>query len=207
MHATQIVRKAIGETPAQYWQTLCETRAKGNPKQSGSFFRFDAPRISSLLLGLEWEFGIFPEGLIVPPAKAYVARQVPGTSNMMPISEVPDDTLVFLEDHKDTGIVECVWVTNKVQGQPVRLVTLIVGPTDGHDTVWTFFPGRPVEPSKVERRPSTGVFRGRDLHQAVVTVRIARALGVKWVKIATPVAGEQLANVQQSQQNDGVSSL
>ena len=154
MHATQIVRKAIGETSASYWQTLCETRSKNHPKRSGSYFRFDPARISSLLMGLEWEHGDFQGDLIVPPAKAYVARQVPGISNMMPLSEVRIDALLVLEDPKDTGIVECVWRTDKVEGHPGRFVTLIVGPTDGHDRTPPGGDGPRAGPASASRPPA-----------------------------------------------------
>lgn len=182
MNATTIVRKAIHNTPADYWTKTCAMRAGRDEARMGSYFRhLDCQRVHQLLVGLVWE--PYDHPAIQEPAKGFVARNVPGGAlGVVSIESVPKDAELFFDDSKDVNKVEVVWKDAPRQATSVDFVVALVGPGEGDepDCVWTFFPGEPVQPSRIPRQSE----QLGDLHGKSVSLSTARELGVEYVKLA-----------------------
>lgn len=180
---TNVVRTAIENTPREYWDKLCRTRARGDALQAGSYLPFHAGQVDRLMKELEWE--AYTHAAVKAPATAFIAAHVFGVMNVIHIDQVPQGETLSFEDPKGLGKLECVWRTNRTPQQmneaSVDFVVAIVGPDSaGKDIVYTFHPGDPVSPSELTNA---------DLLSLAVTPHEAKGLGVEWVKVAYPLEG------------------
>lgn len=96
-----------------------------------------------------------------------------GRYGIVELDDLSDDTELVLDDRKNTGVVSAT-VKGKV-GREVDFAVLIIGPEQGEDVVFTIHPGDPVLPSKVSATDRH--------HGEIVTVKVAKALGLTTAKI------------------------
>lgn len=167
MDTSSAFRAALAATPADYLAGILKQRNPG-PDALGS--RFTVPQTVETLQGALWEPYVHPE--VAPGCQAYRAP-IRGTLGIVALEDVPSDAGLVLLDGHATGFVEAVWTTSRALPE-VDYTTAIVGQDEGHDVVFTMFPGPPVRPSSL---PATE-FRGQE-----ITVSLARRLGFRWVKI------------------------
>lgn len=147
----------------------CLLQRNPGPEALGS--RFLSEQTIESLCALEWEELSHPD--VQAPAVAFQAK-LPGLFGMAQIEGLASGTVLTLDDRKGTG-----FLTPTIEGIPFReteVVTLLVGPGDQGEEVWTFFPGLPVKPStlKVEKFFD---------HGTEITKEDAMDLGLVWAKI------------------------
>ena len=97
-----------------------------------------------------------------------------GRLGIVELASLPTDTVVTLDDRKDTGKVSAV--VEGILGSVVDFIVLILGPEDGVEVVFTFHPGEPVRPSQIQCE--TG------MHGRRVTIAEAQSLGLAMAKVA-----------------------
>lgn len=176
VYADDIVRNAIENTPKEYWDKLCASRAGKEPEQAGSYFHGNRASVDQLIRHLTWEH--YTHSAVKEPATAFIARCVGGYTNIVHIDSL-GESMLRLEDPKNTGKVEAV-LESPFGGYRVDHVVLLVGPSQEDSTknvVWSFFPGDPVSPSQVGRSFDV------DPHGQIVTTKLAKMMGIEWVKI------------------------
>ena len=191
----QIVAEALRQSDVNYLTQVLNSRTKGHPEQKGSEF--------SEIYTLDSLRALLSEGLPVRPSRMdptnvftpvpgypcqYFEVDVRGYVGVMPLQDLPGDTLVHLLDPKGT----CGTPGGGVQahlpagGEKLALVdfsTIILGPDtdrtleDGtHPYVlWTIHPGLPSGRYEPIDRP--------DLVGAVVTAADAIDIGLKSVNL------------------------
>lgn len=197
MNATETVRAAIANTDSDYWTKLCRTRAEMipgaiedmpllNPDREGSFFADATPAdVDALMREAEWIE--YEHEAVQRPARAFRA-DITGRVGMVPMMAVIESVgPLEWRDPKGTGKVECTWVLPATEHakrlRRVEHTFIIIGPSHAEmPCVWTFHPGEPVTPSRVERYPSG--LPEHDRHGQRVTWEAARRCGAEWAKLA-----------------------
>ncbi len=96
-----------------------------------------------------------------------------GALGVIELVQLPPSDLVVLDDRKNTGKVSCV--VKGLRGQVVDFIVCIIGSEQGEDVIFTFHPGDPVQPSKVQAEPG--------LHGKTVTALEAYEMGLRTAKI------------------------
>jgi hypothetical protein len=107
---------------------------------------------------------------IMPGCTAYTVS-LNGKSGIVPIW---DDANYTLEDPKKTGFVDCVMDGTLEDFTTVYGTTVILGPEDGKEVLFTFHPGLPIAPSALKAEEHEGI---------VVTGVEAKELGFEFAKI------------------------
>jgi len=102
---------------------------------------------------------------------AFVAN-ISGRLGIVELRSLHSDSIVTLDDRKNTGKVEAV--VQGVRGKIKDYTVLILGPEQGEEIVYTFHPGDPVRPSQI---PAEG------MHGRQVTVSEALDMGLEIAKI------------------------
>lgn len=169
------IQNAINNTktaaPGYFEKTLAQ-RAGLDKMACGSVYEgVTASELEQKLLSLEWETYTHPA--IQSGSSAFKAG-MPGRLGVIELATMPADTKVTLDDRKNTGTVSAV--VEGIRGPQVDFTILILGMEKGIEVVFTFHPGEPVSPSKVQASPG--------MHGKKVTVAEALALGLKTAKIA-----------------------
>lgn len=160
---------------------LVRTLATRNPGAQALGSRFLNELTLEQVRDAGWEPFFHPE--IQAPAQGFVAP-IPGRLGIVRLADIASTTQVILldghvSDASPNGSGFVMPVVKGVEGPQVERTTLLLGPAGKDDrtiVVWTFFPGDPIQPSKVESQ-------GR--HGQVVSVLEAVALGLVWAKIGT----------------------
>jgi len=140
----EIVRKAIMNTPAKYFQQTLDQRNPG-PDSCGSTFL--KPQDMHSLMEADWIPYGHPD--IKSPAKGFRAP-IPGFLGVVPV-EKTTGILIVTTSSKDTGFIELqelVMPGADHQRIMVDYSTAIIGPGDhGEEILYTVFPGQPIAPS------------------------------------------------------------
>jgi hypothetical protein len=158
--------------PKGYWQNLLASR---QPDGTGS--RFFRPVSEEEILQWDWTevTEMIPEGNRLGGCRYYRAPQQ-GLLGIVPLLQVPQEAPVYLEDPKGTGKVSAVINRNQLEVELgiVNYTTLVVGPENGEDVIYTFHPGDPIRPSTVSAQEWAG---------KTVSPAEAIALGLEYAKI------------------------
>ena len=195
-NANTVVAAAIANTKKaspSYWDACLIQRAGRSPNHLGSFFPGLTPTaVGKLIESLVWE--PYTHADVVAPAKAFIAREVPGIFGMRQLSDVPANADLRLRPLQKVvegnSQVELVWerahqATDRSDFIKVDFAVLLLGPSmhDG-DTVWTFHPGDPVRPKTIDRfkRDVNGTITA-DRTDHRISKNEAHKLGFNWVKL------------------------
>jgi hypothetical protein len=187
MNADSIVRAAIYNSTVGSLMRTLETRNPG-PKNMGSVFTIEKD-IHDLLMAL-WEEYKHPA--VEAPAQAFKAS-IGGYVKVQTMAWAKlwfglYGKMALIDSHKDpknpagSGFVEaCIEIDPKdkdvlLPAMYVDHTTILIGPGDQPEkqVVWTFFPGDPIQPSKV---------KDDGLHNKIVTWKEAAEMGFKYVKL------------------------
>ena len=167
------IAQAVGNIKridSDYWNATLSQRAEfGNP--AGSMVLGVTPKeLEQLLLDAVWES--YSHESIEEGCAGFCAP-IKGRLGVIPLASLPSDTLVTLDDRKNTGKVSAT--VQGVLGAEVDFIVIILGIEDGVEIVFTFHPGEPVRPSQVQAQPG--------MHGRSVTVLKALDMGLETVKI------------------------
>ena len=165
------IRAALLRTPNTYWAACLVQRAGKSPGRLGSFYPdLDPSEVDQALQAASWEPYEHPD--VQAPATAFKAA-LPGIFGMVHLDTLPQDAQLQLVDPKATGVCEAAVVggVSNLALLAVDFSTLLVGPGEEGEVIWTFFPGPPIRPSSLKTEA------GRILSWAE-----AKALGYEWVK-------------------------
>lgn len=150
--ASSIVIDAIERSAGMpHFEKTFETRNPG-PDSEGSVF--NEPQSVESLKAAKWEAFSHPD--IKAPAKGFSA-QIPGKIGLVNLADLDPSTPIRMElGHK--GEDEFVTTLIDKADAPlekleVDFTVMLIGPGEGGDIVWTFFPGDPIMPSSMT--PST----------------------------------------------------
>jgi hypothetical protein len=163
--------EAIKTLDCGYWNSTLVQRL---PSGAGSIVEgfATAEDLEKGLIEAVWEEYSHPA--VMEGCVAYKTHSIHGKLGVKPLAELPLYALVTLDDRKNTGTVSAV--VKGVLGAEVDFTVIILGIEDGKEVVFTFHPGEPVNPSKVQA--------GLDNHGKTVTVKEALGMGFETVKIA-----------------------
>ncbi len=190
---SSIVHAAIQNTPKDYWEMICASRADKDPRCSGSYFRcFDKTVVDKFMRRVSWE--PYTHEAVKAPARAFIARYTTNGIIGVGYAQGCDPSIeITFDDSKNTGYVEAIVEANDElfdkNGFEVDFTVMIVGPDgDGRERVYTFHPGDPIEPSRLKRHvviyDDTSMRAvPHDRHGRKMRLGLAMELGVKWVKI------------------------
>jgi hypothetical protein len=161
---------AMQRIDAPYWTSTLEQRAEFG-KPAGSVVLGVTPEeLQQLILKAEWES--YSHESVLAGCSAFKAP-IKGRLGVVSLATLPVETLVTLDDRKNTGKVSAV--VKGVLGAEVDFTVLILGVEDGVEVVFTFHPGDPVRPSQIQTESG--------MHGRQVTVLEARDMGLEMVKI------------------------
>jgi hypothetical protein len=172
-NSSEIVKTAINtikEKMPDYWNSTVNQRSMKSEMVAGSRYDMSPEEIENSLLNADWKPYSHPN--INAPAKGYVA-DIAGYIGIIPLSKLPKDKTVVLDDRKNTGKVSVV--ADGVLGEKVNFTVILIGPHQGNDVVWTFHPGEPIMPSIVEA--------GTDMNGKEITVQEAIEMGFEYAKL------------------------
>lgn len=161
---------ATREVDSFYWQ---QTLLQRLPSGTGSVVSgCETPEaLEQQLLSAKWES--YSHSAVMEGCEAFMTRDVVGQLGVVELAKLSADTPVVLDDRKGTGKVSAT--VSGVRGDEMDFTVLIVGEMEDHEIVFTFHPGEPVSPSKVQAVPG--------LHGKVVTVADAMEMGLTTAKI------------------------
>jgi hypothetical protein len=163
--------EAIKNLDSAYWLQMLTQRLPGG---AGSVVLgdFDAASLEEALLSANWES--YSHEAVMEGCDAFSTRDLRGRLGIVELASLPADTVVTLDDRKNTGKVSAV--VNGVLGPEVDFTVIILGPEGGVEVVFTFHPGEPVRPSQVQCE--TG------MHGRRVTIAEAQEMGLAMAKVA-----------------------
>jgi hypothetical protein len=164
--------RAAAAHAGDYFDACCRMRS-ARAGGTGSTYRLPPDRLKTMFLAMMWE--PYDHPAIEKPAVAFKATFFGGCFGMIRLDELASGCEIELVDPKGTGFVEGV-VRNWPGRKPtVDFTVAILGPhpKDGRETLYTFHPGDPVPPSRIEAQ----------LEGQILTPSQARKLGLEWVKL------------------------
>lgn len=146
------VISALKSTPPDYLAKTIATRTA--EQRAGSYFELTPAQLNAQLYRANWEpfdpRDALGNAIIGGGARGYRATIEGGRLGMTEIKDIASDAQLYLIDPKGIGS----WSVSTVgTAEPrVNTVTMIVGEgsVPGKPEVWTFHPGDPVRPSKVD---------------------------------------------------------
>jgi hypothetical protein len=162
---------AIKDLDSAYWANTLQQRLPGGAG-SQVLGVSDAETLEQALLSASWEE--YSHEALMEGCVAYKTRDIQGRLGIIELASLPSDTVVTLDDRKNTGKVSAV--VEGCLGPNVGHTVIILGIENGVEVVFTFHPGDPVRPSQVQAEPG--------LHGKQVTVEEACSLGLKTAKIS-----------------------
>jgi len=169
------IRQAIintREVIPGYFEKTCAQRAGLDENVAGSRFEgLNAVSVDQLIYTADWKEYSHPA--IMPGCSAFKAN-ITGWLGIVTLSELPSDTIVTLDDRKDTGMVSAV--VQGVIGPKVDFTVLILGWEKDKEIIFTFHPGDPVRASQVQMELGMD---GRE-----ITAKQAIEMGLNTAKIA-----------------------
>lgn len=162
--------EAIKNLDPAYWQqTLIQRLSGGAGSQVIGIS--DAASLEEALLSAHWES--YSHEAVQEGCCAFVTHDLKGRLGIIELASLPTDTVVTLDDRKNTGKVSAT--VKGVLGPEVDFTVIILGIEDGVEVVFTFHPGAPVSPSQVQCQ--TG------MHGKQVTIAEALGMGLAMAKI------------------------
>ena len=161
--------KAIKELDSGYWEKTLQQRLSTG---AGSIvLGYDSvEELEKAILTADWVEYTHPA--LMEGCVAFSTQNLTGLLGVVELASLPPETVVTLDDRKNTGKVSAV--VKGVRGEKVDYTVIILGVEDGNEVVFTLHPGDPVYPSKV---PAEG------LDGKQVTVNQAISMGLTTVKI------------------------
>lgn len=154
-----------------YFEKTVAQRAGLEEIAAGSIIEsVTASELEQMLLHADWEE--YSHDAVMSGCVAFKAP-IAGRLGVVDLSKLSDDTVVTLDDRKDTGNVSCV--VEGALGPKVDFTVIILGEEQGQEVIFTFHPGDPVRPSQIETKSG---MNGRQ-----VTVKEARSMGLETAKI------------------------
>lgn len=162
------VRAAFAASDPSYLERCLAQRLPG---AAGAGSRFLSTLTLDDLQSAPWEEYAHPA--ISGGAKGFRAP-IRGRLGIVRLADLDPQATVTLDDRKSTGWVEPT--IEGVLGPEQDFTVLIIGPHEGKEVVFTFFPGEPINPSRVQAEGATA-------HGTKVTVEEALKLGLEWAKI------------------------
>lgn len=160
----------IAEADLEYWTKTLEQRAEfGNPAGS-VVLGVTTEELEQLILNAEWEAYSHPA--VKAGCTAFKAP-IPWRLGIISLAELPAETVVTLDDRKNTGKVSAV--VKGVLGPSVDFTVIILEFENGKEVVPTFHPGAPVNPSQIQVEPG--------MHGRQITVSEALGMGLEMAKI------------------------
>lgn len=142
-----------------------------SPESEGSTF-FEAQSPESLIEA-NWSEYNHPDVLSI--AKAF-RTDIPGYFGVVDLREIDSETPVeIVMAHKKTlDEAACIIPASEMPRPKADFTTIILGPDDGKEIVWTFHPGPPIKPS--------AIIWTQDMADSVTTAGDAIAAGFKYGK-------------------------
>lgn len=157
-----------GVIPPEYFEN---TLASRQPNGTGSVFH--KPVSEKDLIYATWE--PYVHSAIQAGCTAFKTLDVSGVLGVVLLGDLNPSSVVSLEDPKETGQVSAVIPAKEVfSASDVGFTIMILGKEGGKEIVFTFHPGDPIQPSKVDSG-ITGVN---------VPVVSAMALGLEYAKVS-----------------------
>lgn len=154
-----------------YFEKTCQQRLPGG---AGSILEGDYHSWQDVRHALEssrWENYSHPA--IDSHCRAFITHDLCGRLGVVALKTLPSDALVTLDDRKGTGLISAT--VSGVLGPRVDFVVLITGTERDREVVFTFHPGEPVLPSRVQTQPG--------MHGRKITVLEALHMGLTSAKI------------------------
>lgn len=120
-----------------------------NPSPESEGSTFIEPQTPESLASARWEPYNHPD--ISPPAVAYRAN-IPGYFGVINLTEVDRSTPVqIVKAHKGAvNEASCLLLASDVVRPKSDFTTILLGPYEGSQVVWTFFPGPPIAISTLD---------------------------------------------------------
>lgn len=173
--ATSFVQSAIGNSKKmmpEYWQKCLLQRSETAGQALGSRYPMTPEEIENTLLHSEWREHDHPS---VKKGCWAFKSDIPGFMGMIPITSLPENSILSLEDPKNTGKYEAVYSKVVPEHMIVSQFSIIIlGQHDGMWVVYTFHPGEPIMPSTVPSEPNL---------VKKVTKKEAMKMGFEFVKV------------------------
>lgn len=152
-----------------YWNSTLQQRM---PNGAGStVIKVSSPEdLEHKLRHAQWEQYDHPE--CAEGCTLFKTKDIQGHFGIKNLDSFPNDTLFTVDDRKNTG--KASLTAAGLKGDKVGFTSIILGPEDDKEIVYTFHPGHPVSPSIVDTE---------GLHGKQLTKSQALNLGFKNVKL------------------------
>ncbi len=157
-----------------YWNATVESRLDNKESRMGSYYpgKTTIKEVEDLLLNANWVKD--PDQHWALEGTTIYEAEIPGMTGIIDLKDLPEGASIELQDPKNTGFVKPV-----IRGQeyvPTNFTHLIVGPENGEDVVYTFFPGIVIKEPQI-----------RGINGSVITREEAITLGFTHANIAPPL--------------------
>ena len=164
------IARAIGTTrraiPEYFEKTVSQRLPKTGAGSVVVGFE-NTEELEKVLVIATWEAYSHPT--IMAETEASITKNVRGLHGMIELVDLPTETIVILDDRKNTGKVSAI--VKDIRGQEVDFTVIIFGiEQDEEVIIFTFYPGDPITPSVVQ------VTSG--LHGKSVAIFEARSMGI-----------------------------
>lgn len=164
------VQNAIENTKKiipEYWNNTVAQRSATNG--AGSVYNASPEEIEKAIYNADWKETSHPS--VMEGCRVFKANI--GLKGYFGLIEVQKNQTYITDDRKGTGKIS---LTIKGQrGKQTNETYLIIGEEQGIQVVFTFHPGEPIQPSKVETKNFP--------HGSTMDGKTALELGFKWAKI------------------------
>lgn len=163
------------DTTRQVIPSYFENTVKQRLPKSGAgsvVIGFDsAKKLEKALIKANWES--YSHKALMAGTEAFITKDIQGQLGVVNLVDLPTNTVVTLDDRKNTGKVSCT--VESVLGQNVDFTIIIIGQEQGEEVVFTFHPGEPVRPSQIQTESG--------MHGQQVAVSEAISMGLEIAKI------------------------
>ena len=155
-----------GAIPPQYFENTLASRQPGG---LGSVFNTKTSKED--LCNANWTEYSHPD--VMSGCTAFKTTDICGRLGVVKLEDLPQDSLVSLEDPKGTGKVSAVVSAEGIIDTDVNFTVIILGMEGGREIVFTFHPGEPISPSRVPSQGQTGS----------ISIPVALDLGLEYAKL------------------------
>lgn len=137
------IKRSVGDP---YFENIFIMRNPGSASEGSTFVRAQTPET---LMASTWERWNHPA--VEAPAIAFKAPSIAGHFGILDLEKLPSDLPISItKDHKGAGNNAVCIVTDKSVQRPLsRYTTMLLGPGEDGEVVWTFFPRPPTSPSNL----------------------------------------------------------